>query len=123
MRLEKAILSVLTPDLLTREWKAKIKPSDHPLRGYCYVVAEVVYHLEAKERGYTPCFLRMPEERGTHWFLRKGSKVLDPTAAQFKTPRAYDEGKGCGFLTKKPSKRAQVVIQRIKERGLYPCAL
>jgi len=50
-----------------------------------------------------------------HWFLREitTGKVIDPTASQFNTPVPYDLCIGKGFLTKKPSKRAQIVIDRM----------
>lgn len=43
-----------------------------------------------------------------------GSKfILDPTASQFKTPPDYRKGRGRGFLTKKPSKRARELMIRM----------
>jgi len=56
---------------------------------------------------------------GTHWFLRRYDKVIDPTVRQFKRTPLYSRGHGCGFLTRQPSKRAQIIIDRIMERGLW----
>jgi len=52
-----------------------------------------------------------------HWFLLSPEgEVVDATAGQFKTPVPYDQARGKGFLTKQPSKRAQVVIDCVRER-------
>lgn len=59
------------------------------------------------------------EDGGTHWWLKNkaSGKVLDVTSAQFthfgKTP-PYANGRPVGFLTKLPSKRAVVIIERLK---------
>jgi len=48
---------------------------------------------------------------GTHWYLRTPWPYpIDPTADQFSRAVDYAAGRGCGFLTKKPSKRAQIVL-------------
>ena len=50
---------------------------------------------------------------GTHWFLKNNKgKVIDPTAEQFADSVPYDQGKGCGFLTREPSKRARELLRR-----------
>jgi hypothetical protein len=38
-------------------------------------------------------------------------EILDPTVKQFKTKPNYYEGRGRGFLTKKPSKRARALMK------------
>jgi len=50
----------------------------------------------------------------THWFLRRGDKLLDPTAGQFSCPIAHSRGRANGFLTTKPSKRARTLMERAK---------
>ena len=47
-----------------------------------------------------------------HRDLLDSDKILDPTKEQFSTPVDYSSGKGKGFLTKKPSKRAATLIKR-----------
>lgn len=80
------------------------------LRGNCYVTCEALYHLMGGELSdWTPAYLK--HEGDTHWFLRQGDIVLDPTVQQFKTLPDYSKARGCGFLTKKPSKRARVLMQ------------
>jgi hypothetical protein len=62
----------------------------------------------------TPMTVRVNGD--VHWFLK--SKLtpvtyIDPTADQFDTPVPYLEGRGRGFLTKAPSKRAQKILERL----------
>lgn len=103
-----AILSALTDDLRRKPWKG----NPNPLAGHCYVASEALYHLTGK--AMTPQVIR--HEGSTHWYLKDKSGIIhDLTAGQFRTPVPYHLGKGCGFLTKLPSKRAQVVIDRVKD--------
>ena len=39
--------------------------------------------------------------------------ILDPTRDQFKDEPPYQEGRGRGFLTKGPSKRAREMMERM----------
>ncbi len=84
--------------------------------GHCYVVAEVLFHLFPGR--FKPMFLR--HEGEPHWVLFDLSRKswLDPTAEQFKTQPDYSLAKGKGFLTKKPSKRAQVLLMGLKRNNL-----
>jgi hypothetical protein len=64
--------------------------------------------LGGKKAGYTPV-------RGNqHWWLRTPTgDIIDPTAAQYPEGFDYSVGRGGGFLTKHPSKRAQKLLDRI----------
>ena len=108
-----ALLEALevSDDLRREPWRG----SDCPVAGHCYVASEAAFHLlGGKAAGYTPCFVR--HEGAPHWYLIDPSgQVLDITAEQFATPVPYDSGTRKGFLTKVPSKRAAVLI----ERALY----
>jgi hypothetical protein len=86
----------------------------NPLTGHCYVASEALYHLlGGKRAGLTPMVLKV--EFGTHWFLKTNSgDILDPTADQFQEAPDYTKARPCGFLTKQPSKRASIVISRVK---------
>lgn len=114
------IQSVLTPDLLTGQY-AKQTQRSHT-EGHCYAAAEALYHLlGGKEAGYTPCVATFTDnnQRATHWWIKnKNGEIFDPTAEQFTaigdTP-PYHLGKGAGFLTRQPSKRAATILQRLKE--------
>lgn len=113
-----AIQEVLTDDLLTPMYAKMDRKSK--TEGHCYASSEAVYHmLGGNHAGLTPCVASF-EEKGqkmTHWWLKdKKGNIIDPTAEQFyavnqKPP--YELGKGAGFLTKQPSKRAQEIIGRI----------
>lgn len=88
------------------------------VRGMCYPASEALYHLlGGREAGLTP--MRIVHEGVPHWYLRWVTDgfvmYLDPTSTQFKTPVPYDEGRGCGFLTKEPSARAQALLTGIAE--------
>jgi hypothetical protein len=105
---------VLTADLLREPYRSRVANGAHPLTGYCYVACEALYHaLGGKAAGYTPMCIQ--HEGGPHWWLRGPSgEVVDPTAAQFSSPVPYERGVGKGFLTREPSARARVVLERMK---------
>jgi hypothetical protein len=90
---------------------------DNPLRGFCYFGAEAVYHLGGgRAAGLTPCVMRLGDEGETHWWVQGAEgAVYDPTAGQYSEPPDYSKGRGCGFQTEKPSKRAQVLIDLVLE--------
>ena len=104
------IQGVLTEDLLLPRYKG----SDNPLAGHCYAASEALYHLlGGKDAGYTPATLSVGPI--THWFLRGPSGVVDPTAGQFPFSLDYGKGRGRGFLTRQPSKRAAIIISRVRK--------
>lgn len=88
--------------------------------GNCYVTCEALYHLMGgKKAGWTPMFTY--HEGQPHWFLQHrkdtiwgvSSTIVDPTARQFRTKPDYYKAVGKGFLTKKPSKRARVLMRHM----------
>lgn len=52
---------------------------------------------------------------GNHWFLKhKSGMILDLSRKQFGNRHVpYEKARGCGFLTKGPSKRARVLMDRM----------
>lgn len=109
----------LSPELLKGRWKEQT----HPLQGHCYVAAEVLWYLLGC-KGWTPVRATYTDTKGkaTHWWLRnnKTKAILDPTAAQFLPGQPpYHLGVGSGFLTRKPSARAAIVITRVKQALSY----
>ena len=65
--------------------------------------------------GWRPKFIK--HEGEPHWFLRHDSGlILDVTADQFKTTVPYKNAVGKGFLTSFPSKRAKVVLERLRKK-------
>lgn len=107
--LVKSVRSVLTDDLRNAPYKG----SCNPMTGHCYVASEALYHaMGGAAAGLKPMFVK--HEGSPHWFLKtKDGGIIDPTADQFKTPVPYHLGKGKGFLTKQPSKRAREVLDRV----------
>ncbi len=114
----RAVRAALTPDLLSEQYRRIYLPHGRPpLVGHCYVASEAAFHLlGGKRAGWKPMFIR--HEGEPHWFLvNHYGRVLDITASQFVTPVPYARGIGKGFLTKKPSARARIVIARVRARS------
>lgn len=102
-----------SPHLLKPVYRQRVEAGAHPLTGHCYVACEVLYYLSEEE--LVPCRLRV--FGGVHWYLRKvDGTVVDPTVDQFDVPPNYGEGRGGGFLTREPSKRARTVINMLKAK-------
>jgi len=98
----------LTDDLR----RPPFKGSPNPVAGHCYVASEVLYHLwGGKAAGWKS--MHVNHEGVSHWYLMNQTEIIDPTASQFATPVDYSKGKGKGFLTALPSKRAMYVIRRV----------
>lgn len=114
-----AIRSVLSDDLLKPAYRDQ--PRRTPTAGHCYAASEALYHLlGGREAGLVPVVLR--HEEGPHWFLRADDgSILDPTADQFATPPDHAAGKGCGFLTRDPSRRAAEILRRLSENDRATC--
>jgi hypothetical protein len=110
-RLGRAIVESLSDDLRRPCYRG----DPDRLRGHCYVASEAAWHLLGGPRsGWKP--MRMRHEGDTHWFLRHTAtgKVLDLTAGQFRKLPDYEAATGGGFLTKRPSKRAQDLMRRVR---------
>jgi hypothetical protein len=111
------VAATLTPDLLRRHYRPD--PAN-PTAGHCYAATEALWHLlGGKASGYVPHVAR--DGGDTHWWLRNPTtgEVIDPTACQYRSQGLeppYAAGRGCGFMTAKPSKRAQEIMRRVKAR-------
>lgn len=117
----KLIQKNLTDDLRRKPWKG----NPDPLAGHCYVASEAYYHLcGGKEAGLKPMCGNI--NGVTHWWLVEVSEkhpsglIIDITGDQFyelkdwsELHRQYSIAKGKGFLTRQPSKRAQILIDRV----------
>jgi len=115
--------SVLSSDLLTPKYARLERRS--PTEGHCYAAAEALYHiLGGKQNGYTPCVASFVENEQTftHWWIRdREGKIWDPTQSQFTSigqSVPYHLGRGAGFLTGLPSKRAVIIINRLRQKNL-----
>lgn len=113
----------LSPDLLKPEWRRIARRKRCALSGHCYAASEALYHMMGgSEAGWIPQVLThesWPEglSKGqTHWFIRNRltGAILDATSEQFLplAPR-HSAGKGSGFLTRHPSRRASILIDRV----------
>ena len=110
-RLTNLIVSNLTDDLRKKQYKG----NSNPLTGHCYVASEALFHMLGIDAvNWLPCNIQ--HEKCSHWYLKNKitGKILDLTAGQFKTTVPYKNGRGRGFLTKQPSKRASELIRRVK---------
>lgn len=120
------IVAALSPDLLKPTWQRVAQAKGCPLVGHCYAASEAMFHLlGGADKGWVPQVLSHASWPAglapgqTHWFLRNArtGEVVDPTAGQF-LPLCPDHSaaKGCGFLTRAPSRRAAVLIERVSAR-------
>lgn len=110
----KRIQENLTNDLLHPKYKKLLTKKTHRLFGHCYVATEAFYYFLGKKLGYKPQVMRIGNK--THWYLRKDNDIVDITKDQFNFQIDYDKGRGCGFLTNKPSKRTQWLIDNLNGR-------
>lgn len=94
---------------------------EFPYTDMCYAASEAYYHLAGgKEAGLTPVYMPEPipsDEK--HWAVRLASgEILDLTVEQYDGLLPdYSLAKGCGFMTKGPSRRAQALIATLDERA------
>ena len=111
------IQAVLSPNLLYPAWRKHELLNKNYVAGHCYTASEVLYHLWGKQRGFTPHQVEVETAVGwvSHWYLQRESDILDPTSEQFGTREIpYHAGVARGFLTKRPSKRAQEIMRRMR---------
>lgn len=84
-----------------------------PEQGPCYIASEAFYHLAGgKLAGYKP--VQGTSGGISHWWVEDVEGcIYDATAYQFNQPFDYQCGRGRGFLTKLPSKRAMKLIEKM----------
>ena len=99
------------------EAKRKVKSVIGERVRRCYEASEAIYHLVGgKEAGYKPASIW--HEGISHWYLvGPNNEIVDVTVDQFQEPPDYSEGCGRGFLTKKPSKKAAVILEKVAQDG------
>jgi len=111
----KMVQQAMTPDLLVGRWKQQTSP----LEGHCYIAAEALWHLLGTDKWKPMCASYIDDGgKATHWYLihRETGEIADPTKEQYYPEEPpYHIGKGHGFLTSHPSKRAQIVIDRVRK--------
>ena len=100
---------IASNDLRRRQWQG----NPNPYAGHCYVACESLFYLlGGKQAGFKPMHVNV--DGISHWYLLGPNGVIDPTADQFPSPVPYNKGRGKGFLTSKPSKRAQILMERCR---------
>lgn len=116
MAVEVALVSRRIKDCLSDDLLHKSYPRNKGsyLAGHCYIASEAAYYLLGGRMYWTPYHVK--HEGVSHWFLvhKDTKEILDITAKQFKTRPPYLEARGKGFLTKRPCKRTQKLLSRIK---------
>lgn len=114
--LVKTIKDCLTPDLLENKfWRERQKK--RRMAGFCYIASEAYYHLRGKYDQYKPHHIKVTEGKHDfgHWFLKSDDgKIIDITAEQFNRIPDYAKSKCRAWLTKHPSRRAKVIINRVR---------
>lgn len=126
-RIQRAMWALHQPGVLTDELRQpKYRSDPNPLAGHCFVATNALFHLiNGPKTGWDMKCIHREHLKDvgddTHWFLqhRKTGHILDPTADQFDVVPPYEQGvsKGTsqtGEDVGKPTKRAQVVIDRAK---------
>lgn len=115
----KDIRSKLTKDLRAPQWQ------DRPgrIEGQCYVASEAAWHiLGGSKSNWSPMYLRHHGE--PHWYLQDTTgRIIDLVADKMKGKINYNKGRRSAFLTKKPSKRAVILMGRLETRrnpGMNP---
>ena len=110
----------LTDDLLKSDWKKVRTDKTHFTKGFGYIVSEFLYH-KLNRMGYKNLVPMVGKDDNglTHWFLfhKPTSTIIDGTSKQHTKlvlKKIYKSSRGCGFLTKEPSKRTQVLTSRVK---------
>lgn len=120
MALEDLIANIqmaLTPDLLKLPYREE--NAHNPMFGHCYVATEALFYLLPMRENYCPC--RGRDDRGiVHWWLvnKATGEIHDVTGDQYFSKDLeppYIRGVRGGFLTIGPSKRCQVVLERVRK--------
>lgn len=106
--------------LLSPKWK-RLKESDNAMEGHCYIAAEALWHLTDRKLKPKCASYQEDGEKKTHWWLENDyGEIFDPSAEQYLPDfPPYNLGRGCGFLTIEPSKRAVSVIQGVWNVNQY----
>lgn len=108
----------LTKDLLKKPYR-KLN-EENPTYGHCYVATETMYHMMVESNLNDPFkpYYGKDKDNITHWWLENniGDK-LDITSDQYtlvgKKP-PYHVGRRASFLTNHPSKRAKILMEKVK---------
>jgi len=111
----KSILDNLSSDLLKKEYRG----NSNPLWGHCYIATETLFHILNDEDKHNTKAMTLKVNGITHWVLKfKTGEIIDITKNQFNFSLDYNEGRCRSFLTKEPSKRTKILLNRIYNEGI-----
>lgn len=112
------IQNALSPDLLKKQYRER--NASNPMFGHCYVASEAFYHMTKDQFQNRFSIYHGKDDEGiVHWWLHdnNNARIVDLTADQYLSvgkPPPYSNSRRGAFLTNEPSKRAIIVINRIK---------
>lgn len=111
------IQRALSVDLLAPAYRGFADPTDHYVRGHCYVATEALYYLYGRDAGYKACFASTGKHV-THWWLvhLASGRILDPTAPQVTKDFNYTAGTRKGFQQPSPNRRTCELMRRVWAR-------
>jgi hypothetical protein len=113
------IVDSLSDNLL--ESKYKTIKNKNIFTGHCYIATEVLYYLinDDEKINYIPARIKINNDN--HWVLvnKITNEIYDVTKNQFSFPIDYSKIRKCWFLTKTPSKRTLILLNRIHEKNYY----
>ncbi|GMV36551.1 MAG: hypothetical protein AMXMBFR61_10590 [Fimbriimonadales bacterium] len=105
----------LSDDLLSAQQRRRLSGERRPTAGHCYVAVEALWHLAGgADRGWQTKVARLPDGNTHWWIVTEAGEVLDPTAVQFEHPPDYSRGTARGLLTRDPSRRCRVLLERVR---------
>ena len=108
INISQRIIDNLSDDLLKPEYLKYENKNNYT--GHCYVATECYYHLNSNKH----FVYHIKHEDSTHWFLKdEYDNIIDLTSGQFKTNVPYENAKRGYFLTKYPSKRTKILIDKV----------
>ena len=102
-------LRKMGPKYVKKQYRNRWTP-ERPTTGYCYIVAEVVYHYLAP-KGSKPHVVRMNGDE-THWcIVLPDGQIVDLTSDQYDEPVPYDKGRPHAFMTPRISKKGRILAK------------
>ena len=122
MKIVDLIVECLTPDLLKPPFRESPRAIGNPTYGHCYVATEALFHLLKQPHQWRPQ-VGTDGHGNRHWWLQHSvdGTILDPTYQQYRVlqePLPYEASGGHPqtFLTKGPSKRAKILMERVRKK-------
>lgn len=118
-RLIRQIQEALSVDLLDKAYRGYASPTDHYVRGHCFIATEAFYYLGGRSLGYKQQFARVGGGV-THWWLvhTATGRIADPTEPQVSAGFDYSSGSGQSFGSTSPNKRTLELMRRVRRKRI-----